>query len=219
MAQDSANLRQLLRRVEAVVPAGWRAEITPDVPVDAQLLWRLRSGGPCLTVWRTAPVLGMPNAPGMPGVSDPDDLPWEEVRPRLQLTLVEFLSDNQFAQRATENRRKQARRNGFIERQLSGIERQTKNPYPCPPVAFRPKSDAERELVRQYALVWMRTEPVELPTHHDGTLAFITERDGYSFRDQAVAREYDAVWENVESLVTPYVQPPATVDAAAAPAH
>jgi hypothetical protein len=217
VARDSANLRQLLRRVEAVLPTRWRAEITPDVPIDAQLLWRNRSGSPCLTVWRTAPALGIPSAPGMPGGTGSDNFPWEEVVPRLQLSLVEFLSEEEFARKATENRRKQARRIDFIERQLSGIERQTKNPYPYPPHAFHPKTDRERELVRQYALVWMRTEPDELPTHHDTTLAFILERDEYSFRDRAVEREYDAVRERIESLVTPYRLPPATVDTAAAP--
>src|SRR6185295_12880403 len=52
-ADDSATLAELLEQIRHALPPGWRAEMTPDVPLEIRLPCR-RDDLPCLVAWRTA---------------------------------------------------------------------------------------------------------------------------------------------------------------------
>ena len=76
---------------------------------------------------------------------------------------------------------------------------------PIPPSAFDPKDDSQRRQVLEYALVWNRTEPEPLPTHHFESLSFdVTLPSNSAITDKAKAKEYAEIVKNLDELLAPY---------------
>jgi beta-lactamase regulating signal transducer with metallopeptidase domain len=201
---EAEALEQLLGSVRALLPTGWRAEIATNVPLEVILPWRRPPDRRSLVVWRIEQALGEPNVAGRPGGSGPDDRPWEKVTPCVQLTSFPFLSPDEHQRKAQANRDKLSARIKFVEQQMDGIPRQTKEPHPPRPTAFQPLNNEQRGIVREYEQLWSRTAIKELPTRYYKSLAFLVESDGYILRDKAIENERTKLETQVRSLLTAY---------------
>lgn len=205
--QDSLALSQLLSEVRAGLRFGWRAEITPDVPLEVMLPWRRDRDLPCLVVWYDKKVQGRRIAPGMPATSEDEESNWKPLRPIYQLTVTKFLTPAQYAEASSENARRLAMREKFYRESRGSLARDPyKGNFPPPPSYVNAKSDYEKAFVRRYALLWTRTMPRELPTHYFKTLAFVVDFDLIHFRDSAFARQSSDVHVALLSSLTAYEQ-------------
>lgn len=194
--QDSANLQVLLRQVESVLPPGWQAAITPDVPTEVLLPRRCGEGWTHLVIWYHKKMSGHPIAPGMPPLSEDSDAYWQLRLPSCQLCVTDFVTPEEYAAAARENAHRWAAREEFYRRLPGARTRGSfKGDYPPSPASIDATSAEEKELVRQYSLLWGSTVLRELPTHHYRSLAFALDSLPIRFRDPDFDRQASEVRE------------------------
>ncbi len=198
---DVDTLEKLQREIKRILPSGWDVEIIPTAR------WREprsdEGDSPCLLISTKESVsvqFQFPNsAPGSPP---------EKRSQKLDLALVAFplVSSEQHASMLKTNSEKTNTRLNFMNK-LKGIQWAHMGPTPFPPTAYRPKSEKEKQLVLEYAFLWMRTEPQKLPTHHYTTLSFtLSKDDSVLILDEPRDKEFLQIQKSLNQILTPYAK-------------
>lgn len=195
------TLEKLLIEVRQVLPAGWEAELSPsaeDRPLEDV---------PVLVIRSKAPLRVEHFYPGMSNEVE------TQIRDRSRLETVElrivcqpFVSPRRYQELSLLNQQRERVRAEFVNTQLRGLAWAYKGGAPMPPSAFEPKNDAERRLVREYQLLWLNTQPLELPTHYYRSLAFRLEQDhSLAIQEESAAATYQQLQASVQKIILPYV--------------
>jgi hypothetical protein len=201
--RDSTNLKQLLAEVRKVLPAGWRAEITPDLPHDLVHTWAMDKA--CLVIWREEEVLVRYAGAGAPIRTGNDDWQYEKKRIYFHWAMMDFLTPQQYRETEAENDRLKGIRLAF-ENQMH-VAGFAKGERPVPPIFFQPVTEDQKEQVRQYTILWSQTEPRRLPTHYYKTISLFTDFfDHYEAINSKVEDEFRQVRDAVAKLITAYKQ-------------
>jgi len=199
--EDAAALGALLIDVRRVLPAGWEADITP---ADFGKEDFSRDDLPALIV-RSKKKLEVE----VITVSAPPLQPGETPETQLQQVTLRFecrpyISRRKYAEQKDANKHKQQQRLKFQRTRLADIPWASKA-SPFPPRAFQPRNQAEAALVREYQFLWMRTSPVELPTHFHGGLAFQLQRSWYiHIVKPAESDTFQQVLADVQKIIARY---------------
>jgi hypothetical protein len=196
---DSDTLEKLKADVARVLPAGWTLEITPAAktpPSRGDL-------APCLVISSAKPLSVRFNYPN-PASGEKKTSQLEIVD--LTLTAGPLMSPEEYAAARQKNLENNEARLNFMKK-LKDIRWGHMGAEPFPPSAYEPNSEAERRLVREYAFVWMRTEPRPLPTHSYGTLSFTRSDQHYmTVDDPHAADELAQIKKSLDRILTPYVK-------------
>jgi hypothetical protein len=196
---DAASLEWLRGEIARRLPAGWSVMIEPGRPDRAK-----GAGAELLAVVITSkeplPVeIRMPN----PAAGQPPDK--ELRRVEIVLAVRPYLTPEKYQQLRAKDEQLVASRT-TLERQLKKQVRWGfMGAEPIPPSAFDPKDDSQRRQVLEYALLWNRTEPEPLPSHHFESLSFdVTLPINAAITDKAKAKEYAEIVKTLDELLTPY---------------
>lgn len=163
---QAAQLEQLLAEVQQTLPAGWSAEITPTEKWPTHR----RTNAPGLVVYRHENVQGYYDAPN-PGSDGPETQSTEVM---FMFTAMPYLTQPQYRNLKNDNETRGQTRLEF-EKKLKDIPGGYMGANPWPPGAYEPADESQRNLIRQYAFVWLNTEPHPLPNYSYNHLSF----DGY----------------------------------------
>ncbi len=206
--KQSADLQQLLGEVQKVLPNGWHAAITPDVPEKVACEFR-QSDATGLMIWRDDKAAGKYVGLRLPpGSLDAEDQP---QRVFFQMVLMECLTPEQYQHAAEKNVQNDRQRREYQDKLIdAGIKnsvafRVKAAEAPLPPWTYKPQSPEQRELVREYALLWAETEPRPLPTHFYRAMGFnIDFDDHFKLQDDQIASERDELRQAILKIVTAY---------------
>ena len=174
LSQQSGELKQLLGEVQKVLPEGWRAALTPEVPETVACEFRQPEASG-LMIWRQEKAVGRYVGLRLPAGSS--DAEFQPQRVFFQMLLMERISPKQFQEAAAKNESNERVRREFQKKlQDAGVKNSvidlvTTSMKPVPPSTYKPKTPEQKELIRQYGLLWVQTEPQALPTHSFQELA------------------------------------------------
>ncbi len=218
--RDMANLKQLLGEIQKLLPEGWQAELTVDVPEKIRCEFR-QPDAPSIMVWRQDKAIGkyvgLKLAPGS------SDAEFQPQRVFFEMSLMRQITPQEYRQAAQSNATGDRLRREFQKRlQDAGVKNTlisllTPSEPPVPPASYRPNSSEQKELVRQYGLLSAQTEPQSLPTHFYLTLAFNADFDDhFVLQDGDIELERQEVKKAILKLLTDYSREPATDNSNAA---
>jgi hypothetical protein len=194
---DSAVLSQTLSEIRAALPAAWKADIafTPG--------WHDRTL--TLLIATREPVAVRYELANSAGGEESDNHVGQETY-KIALKVRPFMSPTQYADAKKQNQTFNDRRmKAQKELVAKGVKWGFMGPMPIPPAWFKPKNDAERELLQKYALIWMNTEPTILPTHYRGSNAFfLADSEMVLMVDPARAGERADILKRLGEILTPY---------------
>jgi hypothetical protein len=196
---DAASLERLRGEIARRLPADWSVTIESGRP-DRAKGPAAESLAMVITSKEPLPVeIHMPN----PAAGQPPDK--ESRKVEIVLAVRPYLTPEEYQQLRAKDEQLVASRTA-LERQLTKqIHWGFMGAEPIPPSAFDPKDDAQRRQVLEYALVWNRTEPDPLPTHHFESLSFDVALPIYSaITDKAKAQEYAKIVKTLDELLAPY---------------
>jgi hypothetical protein len=202
----AANLKKLISRIESGLPSGWTVNFKRDRN-------RCRESEARLVIQSTQPLpLEYIGQIGAPAPSDDPDPSSDIVRKpaTIDVLFASYLTPQEYESAKAENRQLQQKRRQFELAHLSRVRYGWKGPHPLPPIAYEAHSPKEENLLREYAFLWLSTEPRRLPTHHYATLAVIAyDLHGMSsihikIHDPAKDREYRELLKRLEATFQPY---------------
>jgi hypothetical protein len=206
-AADSARrLEQLLAEVRAVIPNNWKAEIGPGTAGKEKV--RVQGDKPYIVLWRTEEAKTYYAGPG-----GPSRVPRGEPKTELKEVLFTFwcmpyMSKQEYQKAKEENVSKHLLRRD-AEQKLRGLEGSSMGNPPLPPMAYKPRNEAESKLVRQYAFVWLNTEPRSLPEYYYHELSFTADTmEWYRFPEPDVMKEIEGVRGKLLKILGVYAPNP-----------
>ena len=190
VVDSKSDMADLLQRVRAKLPANWSAEVQAGKANEM-------ADKPCLVVTRRDEVLGRnvyPNEDGSEKKLDPNEIVFT-------FQAVAYMSPEDYQRNLADNRKKNDARMEF-EKKLKGIRFAHMGPQPIPPRAFKPKTEAEKQLVFSYSELWARTEPTPLPDYLYGRRSFRGDlMNNFACEDSKVGEELDRVREAVTAMM------------------
>lgn len=204
-AERSKDLQEALSKIKAVLPEGWEAEFVCE-----------RRHQSALVATRTKKVAAMLPAAINPSAKDVEDESEDAVERtfeetvQLRFELQPFMTQEEFAQDCERNRVKARRRmNAFKGLEKNGMIRGFRGGGPFPPSELHPKTDAEKEQVRRYAVLWVETAIKLLPTHYHKGVAyrFVDSMDQMFIVEPGASKEVNSVREKVLAALTAYELP------------
>jgi hypothetical protein len=206
---DAKSFQELLVKINDRLPSGWIVEAALTVsPKDL-----LRPGPyPTLIIKSTVPLPLEFVGINLPGRSSDEPKPPPRINPdvvTLRFVARPFMSSRTYAAAREHNEVLQKKRLEFERQHLKDVASAHMGPEPIPPHAYRPRSEREIELVRQYAFLWLSTEPQLLPTHFTDDLSFaLYDLGDFTIHDADKDKEYHQILESIQELITPYEQEP-----------
>ena len=194
VARNVADLEQLVSEVKKIVPAGW------DLKFDVAELY-LRDMRPVLTVTSAEELPVQHFGPGMPGGGPAI----EREKVTLWLAFMAYKSPAEHAAARERNDALTNTRREFVKQRLTEVKFGGKGEDPPPPWQFSPRSASEARLVREYAFLWLATEPEPLPSHHYGTLSmWYWGEDTIEIHDAERDQQYQQIAKGLERILTSY---------------
>jgi hypothetical protein len=206
--RQNADLKQLLTEARKMLPKGWRAEITPDVPEELIVVDKYRFQTCHLLIWHEEKTLGRrPIINDRSKTKEELEFDYKPEAPKVDLAIVKYVSPAAYDKLFEENSRRQTERLTFEKKYLSAIQG-FDYVRPFAPSLYHPSSDAEKELLREYTLLWTRTELEELPNYYYRTLSFdstdLNPVFGLRFKDERIQAEQDQIREAILKIITVY---------------
>lgn len=201
---DAAGIEQLVADVQNVLPPGWVVEfklVDPRIPTR-------RGSHPALVIKSDQPLPVEYFAPNPPGRSADEPEPPPDIS--LKTVAIHFVASPYLSSHSYSNARERngtlvQRRVDFERNHLKHIRWSHMGPNPIPPDAFEPRTARENHLVRQYAYLWVSTQPQPLPTHHTDRLAFeMRDLGSIKLHDAKRSKEYKQILEAVQKFIVPY---------------
>ena len=193
--QRAADTHEELRgAVQKVVPSGWAVIVSPAEPAlviscEKNLSVEYRS------------------------VASFQVLKRANERVAVRFVAAPFVSPERHASIQQRNRERRQRRIQFEDRHLSKMAEATtltfKLELPIPPTRYKPQTGQEKHTITEYAFLWLRTQPKNLPSHAFKDISFHRHglKRGASIVDEAKAREYNSIMKSVEKMIEPYKSP------------
>lgn len=208
LTRDMANLKQLLAEIQKELPEGWRSELVLDVPETIACEFR-RPDAQGIMIWRQDKTIGryvgLKLAPGS------TDAEFQSMRIFFQMSLMSLITPQQYREAAVKNADSDRKRHEFQHKlKEAGIKNSIAflikdDEPPLPPSSYKPQSREQKELIRQYGLLWAETEPRALPTHFYRTLAFQVDFDEhFNSQDGEIDSERQEVKKAILKLLTAY---------------
>jgi len=202
--QDAARMKQLFADIQKVLPPAWIIEIKladPRIPS--------RPGPhPALVIKSAEPLPVKCFYPGMPERSVEEREPPPKTAKKIvavQFIAFPFLSLESYKTARKRNDTLRQTRLQFEREHLKGIRSTYKGSEPIPPYAYEPRTEDEAQLVRQYAFLWVSTQPDLLPTHHTDHLAFeMHDAGSIKIHDAKKSKEYHQILDAVQKTIVPY---------------
>ncbi len=195
---DEARLEGLLERMQKILPPGWS--------VSSKLANR---DAPSRPGWHPTVVIqskdALPVEHFYPGMG-PDEAP-KISREKVTVFFVasRYVSWDQYAVVQQQNESLLEKRRAFRNEKLKFIPWGYKGAEPIPPDAFEPRTKAETRRIREYAFLWISTQPKPLPTHFAENLSFEMHLPGsIEIHDPKKSQEYKQLLESVEKIIVPY---------------
>lgn len=127
------------------------------------------------------------------------------------LTFVKYMSPQDHAAARKHNDRLRQPRLDFIRSRLRQDLFGYKSPPPWRPSAYSPRSAQERQLIQEYAFLWIATEPQPLPTHYFRTLSIDLSGMSPSFikiHHAKKDKEFHQILDELDKIVEPYEKEP-----------
>jgi hypothetical protein len=196
--EDADSLDRLRAEIEHHLPAGWTVTADPAHRPSPHS----DDESPALVI---ASKDKLPVETQFPG-SFPGQVPFKELRQaEIILAVRQFLTPEECGRIHTKDDELIKSRSDF-QRKLRDVPWAYKGAAPIPPSAFRPRDDRDRRLVMEYALLWNRTEPHPLPTHHFEGLAFdlMLPLENSAITDKSKAKECAEIVKSLDRLLKPY---------------
>ncbi len=201
---DSAHLEQMIQRIEKSVPAGWSVSYklaNPEFPD--------RHGShPTVVIQSNDP---LPVQHFYPGTEPPfpgESLEIARHKVTAYFVASPYLSRDQYAEVQKQNDALLRKRSEFQKEKLKDIPWAYKGAEPIPPDAFVPQNEAEARRVREYAFLWISTQPKPLPTHFTDNLSFEIHLPGsIKIHDPKTSKEYEQTLKSVQKVIVPYEAP------------
>ena len=199
--QDVTKLDDLLVKVKKVLPQGWAAsiELSDDMRPSR------RGPFPTLIIKsiERLPVGHSYPSASPDSISEPPSISQEIVT--RYFTVLPLVTPQNHTKIQQHNELLQRRRQQFVSDHLNKISWAHKGARPIPPDKFDPETENEIQLVKQYGLLWVSTQPQSLPTHHTDHFSFAFTADYLMYiHDPKKAKEYDEILEAVEQFIVPY---------------
>lgn len=194
-AERSKELKEALEKIKAVLPEGWEAKLEYGEFEPLQVIVSVERKE------KAKARLVYPN-PVRP-------VPEEEYQIEFNFLSVPYRTPQEVTELAHQNAVKaKKRKDAFEALEKSGIRvRMYSNPPP--PGDFEPKNEKEEDALRQYGLLWVDTEPVQLPTHFHKKLSFrFWDANSFDYSDPAVGKEVEEVRKKISTALIPYGIPP-----------
>lgn len=206
--QEAASMEQLVTEVQKVVPPGWSVRYDLIHPRFTD------NPGPypALVVKSEAPLpLEYVNVPSLPARSanDPPDISQKIIT--IRFIASPYLTEAEHAEARKRNDELHQKRVQFEREHLQNVPWSYKGAEAIPPYVYEPRTEQETQLVRQYAFLWVSTEPRPLPTHHTDRLAFSMRYIPLEFvkiHDAKGAKEYTQIVGALEKIIVPYEPEP-----------
>jgi hypothetical protein len=198
---DADSLDRLRAEIAHRLPAGWTVTADPAYRPSPHG----EDESPALVI---ASKDKLPVETHLPG-SAPGQEPFKELRQvEIILAVRPFLTPDDYARIHAKDDELIKCRTDF-ERKLRDMPWAHKGSAPIPPSAFRPRNDRDRRLLMEYALLWNRTEPQPLPTHHFEGLSFdLTQPlENSLITDRTKAKECAEIVKSLEGHLKPYEKP------------
>jgi hypothetical protein len=104
-------------------------------------------------------------------------------------------------------------RRQFVKQRLKEVKLNAKGEDPPAPFQFEPRSVPEARMIREYAFLWLATEPEQLPSHRFGTLSmWYWGEDTVEIHDVERDKQYRQLAASLERIVTAYEKPKPSSD-------
>jgi hypothetical protein len=192
VVEDVHQLEKLVAEVRGVVPDGWSVELKISTEY-------LRSVRPVIVITsdKKLPVEHL-------GINPPAAGQAEKETVKIWMAFMAYLSPDEHAAAQARNERLKLERLEFFEKHLQQGEYAWMGPPPPSPDSIEPRSPVDLRLARQYALLWLATEPTQLPTHYYGQLAVWHDPHGIAIHDAEGKKQYEQIVEGLERILTPY---------------
>jgi hypothetical protein len=203
--QDAATMEQILAEVQKTVPPAWLVEVKLADPISPGQ----PGPHPTLVIKSAEPLpVGymLPSQPPLSG-NGPPQISKQVVA--IEFVACPFLPPERYNMAREHNDTLLRARLQFQSERMKTIPSVWKGPMPFPPQAYHPRSQEEVQRVRQYAFLWVSTEPRSLPTHRTANLAFKMVSDNYVYiADAKKAEEYQQILRAVQRIIVPYASEP-----------
>lgn len=201
-ADEDANrvalLEEVATKVRKLLPASWEVTITPSADDFSG------SDEPALVVRTKQPVATLtqyPNpAPGQKPLA-------KEVIVSVRFECRPFVSQEAHANATKRNLAMRDERLAFAAKHLSKVQTGYMGNPPIPPGHHTPENAEQQRAVLEYAFLWLRTVPEELPSHHYRNLSFDRNYAFYTtMADPAKAKEFNKLLDKLDEILTPYAK-------------
>jgi hypothetical protein len=210
-ADQASQLEQLSVEIGKILPNGWTVAVWPAT--KSKSIFSLNNN-PSFIVYRNeacfAEFTNAANLPvqaqasisnGRPTARNPDLKPMEIT---FRFSAMPFMSKEEYKKAKQEN---DSKLNTRMEsaKTLRGINWSHMGPEPIPPSAYEPQNENERNRVRQYAYVWLNTQPQALPDLYFQRLSFKADlMEDVRCSDKQIEEEVKRVREKVVQLFSKY---------------
>jgi hypothetical protein len=198
--QDARQLEQLIATVKSLLPPGW--EVAFEVKND-----HCGRARPKLVIRSTEK---LPVEHMGPGMGPSPNINQENVT--IEVTFVPYITTEDYAAARKRNDDLERHRRQYEENRLK--QRQSAYKGGFTPASYERQTRDKSPVVREYAFLWLSTEPQELPTHHYGTLAVATYDLPYmsshmiKIHNTPKDKEYQQIVGGLEKIFVPYEKAP-----------
>ncbi|MDP1564423.1 MAG: hypothetical protein Q8M16_23835 [Pirellulaceae bacterium] len=132
----------------------------------------------------------------------------------IRLVAMVYVSPDEYQQINKQNEANTKKRLAFEDNNLSHLFNRVtssdKIERPYPPEAYAPQTKEEKEIITEYAFLWLNTRSKILPSHRFKTISFKLEglEDGprlmASIAEQQTEKQYRDILKMLETVAAPY---------------
>ena len=194
---DAAVLSQTLDEIRAALPARWEAKLSLGAERNTKF---------GIAIQTREPIACHFLAMNLGGDEKDSSSPPTPTIYAMQLESRPFFTKDQYSAAVALNKQYQARRDKMEKEVRAKVAWHfTGSDYL--PGDFKPKNEAEQELINRFAMVWLNTELAVLPTHWRGTIAFLLQRPETTYIvDQPREQERVAILKRINEILMPYAK-------------
>lgn len=199
---DVRHFDTVKAKIQKVLPKGWH--VTEALSDESKEIPRGAMQYPRLEIRSDEPLMATYVRAAAPPRNGPDD-GYEPKIVEITIWSVRYVAPQRFVENHRINEESQRQRERFAKRVRSIIDVQDKSwkrPY-----HVHAETVEQLQARREYAFLYWRTEPIDLPTHHYQSLSFSVYPDYYELRDKGKDAELHQLYEHLDHILTPYRVP------------
>ena len=183
-AKQTTDMQQLVAEIQSKLPKDWKLEVSPNKD-------------PHIIVYYPKPVTAVHKRALSFVLSEPKPF-------FLKYKLDSKIENADWIEKYNQNQKNKKLRETY-KSQLDHIRNKTLKPSSIDPENYQPKTDTERNLLREYKLAWPNTKPIHLPDHSYKSLSiWSTSTDDYTFSPAELRKNYIKVENMISQVLTKY---------------